>query len=229
MDNLNIYIDYISTDYKMILSNEICKRSILNFNKKFKIHKLDKNDYINIFDKYNIDEIYPYTKFLIPYINNYKGYSLYCNSTILFNCDIQELIDECMYIKTDENILIESNFHIACVKHIYNKYSESKISRKDWNSLILFNNERCKILTPRFFVYNNISDLNNLYWCKDVDILSIHKKFNYLVEYYDDIKDDDIKIFNFNTKDPSDEEVWFSDKWLYYITFSEKIKLKQKL
>ena len=77
--NLTIYIGYDSTNYGQKLAYEVCVRSIRKFNKNIKIVKLNKKDLIEkgIFyrDENTGSTEFTYTRFLVPFLNNYKGFS----------------------------------------------------------------------------------------------------------------------------------------------------------
>jgi len=71
---------------------------------------------------------FTYSRFLVPYLSDYEGWSLFLDADMVVQADIKELFD-----------LRDKNFDVMLVK---NK------QRFEWASLMLFNNEKCKDLNP---------------------------------------------------------------------------------
>ena len=108
-----LYIGYDSSNYGQELAFEVCKRSVLKFNKDIKIIKLEKNNLKekNIYRRENDTDgstEFTYTRFLVPYLNNYKDFAIFCDSDFIWRCDINEIFK---YINSDKSV--------ACVKHNY--------------------------------------------------------------------------------------------------------------
>lgn len=73
---------------------------------------------------------FTYSRFLVPYLSGYEGVSLFLDADMLCLGDIAELFE-----------YANSPYPVHVVK---NK------ERFEWSSLMLFNNEHCKVLTPEF-------------------------------------------------------------------------------
>lgn len=235
MNKLNIYIGYDSSNYGQEIAYEVCKRSILKYNSNLNIYKLVKKDLENkkIFkrnDNSGTTE-FTYTRFLVPYLNNFEGFALFCDSDFLWQCDPTEILNE----------NIEKKFNVGCVKHEY-KDCKSKLKmnglpqewypRKNWSSLMLFNCSKCKILTPEVINYETPKYLHRLEWCNDKNIISINKSYNYLVGYYNDLQIKNIKALHYTDGGPwhpGYENTEFSKNWLEYITLNEKDKLIKEI
>lgn len=125
---------------------------------------------------------FSFTRFLTPYMWEYKGISMYMDPDMLCLCDIKELAD--MY---------DPQYAIQVVKHNYIPYSHTKYvgqqqqtqyayQRKNWSSLIIFNNERCKqIYTPETIETLSGIMLHQFTNVEDNMIGSIPKEYNYIV------------------------------------------------
>ena len=50
---------------------------------------------------------FTYTRFLVPYLNNYEGWALFCDSDFLWFCDPNEILEK---YKDDSKAIL-------CVKH----------------------------------------------------------------------------------------------------------------
>merc|ERR1711916_200606 len=81
---------------------------------------------------------FTYTRFLVPYLNNYEGWALFCDSDFLWTCDVNEVFEK----------YSDSKNAVSCVKHNYtNCHGKTKMDgrpqefypRKNWSSLMSFN------------------------------------------------------------------------------------------
>ena len=136
-----IYIGFDSTNYGQQLAFDVCKKSIEKYNKNIEVIKLVKKDLEDqgLFwrkDTTGVTE-FTYTRFLVPYLNNYEGWALFCDSDFLWTCDINEVFEK----YSDEK------YAVSCVKHTYkNCFAKTKMDgrpqefypRKNWSSLMLF-------------------------------------------------------------------------------------------
>ena len=232
----NIYIGFDSSNYGQEISWEVCKRSIIkhcsNLN-KINIIKLVKKDLIDkgIFTRTDKDGSteFTYTRFLIPYLNNYKGYAIFMDSDFLWECDILELF---------ENYTLKT-VPVSCVKHIYTVCKDKTkmdgrkqdwYPKKNWSSLMIYNCEHPDVkknLTLENTNSKSAKFLHRMEWCNEEDILEIPKDYNYLVGYYND---NNIKALHYTDGGP-----WFtrykncdySDKWLNYVTAEELKKIEE--
>ena len=90
---------------------------------------------------------FTYSRFLIPYLENYEGFSIFIDNDFIWRKNILPLF---YYLNMDDAI--------ACIKYPQIKHDETKFDGqvnidypcKLWSSLMVFNNghEDCKKLTP---------------------------------------------------------------------------------
>ena len=124
------------------------------------------------------------SRFLVPYLSGYQGYSIYMDCDMLCLADIKELWE-----------FINSR-HVAvwCAQHDYVPKSERKMQdqvqtvypRKNWSSLMIFNNSQCRALTPDYVNTASGLDLHRFNWVKsDVLLGKLPILWNYLVGEYD--------------------------------------------
>ena len=87
------------------------------------------------------------SRFLTPYLSEYTGWSIFMDCDMLFQDDITKLWN-----------LQEDKHDVMVVKHQYIPKSERKFdgekqtpyTMKNWSSLMMFNNTKCKSLTPDY-------------------------------------------------------------------------------
>ena len=120
------------------------------------------------------------SRFLTPYLSNYEGYSLYLDCDIIMLGDVAKLL---------KFVAGKSTRVLWCVKHKYKPKDRTKFlkekqfiySKKNWSSFMLFNNRKCKILTPKFVSKAHGLVLHQFKWTKEKLIGSLPKIWNVLV------------------------------------------------
>jgi hypothetical protein len=118
------------------------------------------------------------TRFLVPFLSNFQGLSVFMDCDMLALADIEELLSPIDYSKT-----------VWVVQHDYTPKTTIKMEgqiqsvypRKNWSSLMIFNNARCRMLTPHFVNTAIPGALHQFGWTRDKDIGSLPKEWNYLV------------------------------------------------
>jgi len=120
------------------------------------------------------------SRFLAPYFSNYEGYSLFVDCDFIIREDVAKLLK-----------IAKSNSKkvLWCVKHNYVPKNKIKFlnekqllySKKNWSSFVVYNNRKCKILTPRFIEKANGLYLHQFRWTKDSLIGALPRQWNVLV------------------------------------------------
>lgn len=157
-----------------------------------------------------------FTRWLVPYLSNYEGWSLYMDSDMLCRSDIQEVFN----LKQDSKhvMVVKTNFYHSQKKK-FNDKKQLNYERKNWSSFILFNNKKCDILSLDYVNRAKGLDLHQFKWLNDNQIGDLPKEWNYLVEI--DQTKIDAKNVHWTLGGP-----WFTDK--KYVEYSEEWK-KTKL
>jgi hypothetical protein len=169
---LNVYIEY---DKDNPGNAEICKHSIQkNSSIPINFVFLKQQDLIDqglCSDKLGNN----ISRFLVPYLNQYEDLAVYVDSNILFIDDIAKLID---------NIDAAKAVHV--VKHAY-----PNNPRKYWSSLIVWNCKRTEHqnLNPEYIQAENIQNLYNLAWIKDIKIGELKPAWNWIDGWYRELRD----------------------------------------
>lgn len=229
---LDVYVGYDSSNEGQQLAHDICVKSLLentNFPDKVRIHSLIKKDLEDqgIFcrpNDPNASTEFTYTRFLVPYLNNYEGYAVFCDSDFLWERDVYELLD---YINND--------LALSCVKHTYTEcvsgntkmdgLNQEWYPRKNWSSLMIFNcsHQNTKKLTP--FIVNTRTPqwLHRMEWASD-KIGNIPHYFNYLVGYYSDYIDIP-RVYHYTDGGPwhnSTKNTQYASNWIAYLSKDQK-------
>jgi hypothetical protein len=184
----NIFIGY---DERESVAANVCKYSIerrLNPNDDVTIRFLSSQDIRNynrvVAEPQSTD--FTFTRFWAPYLSRFEGYSVFCDCDFLFLDDVGELVRS-----------VDPYAAVSVVKHpSYTPKTATKMDgvqqhvsyRKNWASLMVFNNEhpRSKYLTPKYL--NNVvpgKKLHDFAWVADENIGSLSLDWNVLDGYYE--------------------------------------------
>ena len=168
---------------------------------------------------------FAFSRFMVPYLRSYTGYSIFMDCDMMFRGDIAELWKMRNYIYT-----------VKCCKHNYVPKQSVKFRgaknepfpKKNWSSLMMFNNSLCHKLTLDYV--NNASglDLHQFKWCANEDAIGdIPLEWNWLVGEYD--YNHKAKNVHWTLGGPYFEEYArsdYADEWfrLYYETIRIDLK-----
>jgi len=122
---------------------------------------------------------FTYSRFLVPYLSGYEGLSLFVDCDFVFLDDVEVLSS---YL---------NGAAVACCQHLdYIPLSTNKMDgqvqvsypRKNWSSLMLFDNAKCRNLTPEYVANATPQELHRMMWAES--IASIPLEWNTLEGYY---------------------------------------------
>jgi lipopolysaccharide biosynthesis glycosyltransferase len=122
------------------------------------------------------------TRFLVPALAGYGGWSLFMDCDMLCRADIAELFalrDE------DKAVMVAKHDYVPKTERKFLDQVQTKYQRKNWSSLMLFNNARCQSLTPDYINSASGLELHRFKWVEDGRIGELSKQWNWLVTEYD--------------------------------------------
>lgn len=119
------------------------------------------------------------SRFLVPHLAGYAGWSVYMDSDMLTLEDPAALW-----------ALRDDRFAVMVVKHAHGPRETTKFlgevqrpyPRKNWSSVILFNNPRCRALTAAYVNTAPGLDLQQFRWLEDSEIGELPARWNHLVD-----------------------------------------------
>jgi len=126
---------------------------------------------------------FSFSRFLTPYLSNYEGWSIFMDNDIILLDDIAKLW-----------ALRDEKYSIMCVKHDHAPSEKKKFmgapqtpyEKKNWSSVILFNNAKCKALTPDYVNTASGLELHQFKWLGDDNLIGgLPLEWNYLAAYND--------------------------------------------
>lgn len=124
---------------------------------------------------------FSFSRFLTPYLSDYQGWSIFMDCDMLVLDDIAGLWNE-----------RDDRYAVQVIKHDHKpsestkflNQTQSKYEKKNWSSVMLFNNAKCTALTPEYVNTATGLDLHQFKWLgNDDSIGELPHEWNHLVGY----------------------------------------------
>jgi hypothetical protein len=123
------------------------------------------------------------TRFLVPWLSGFTGWSIYMDCDMLCRADIAELA-RAMQQQPEKAVLVCRHDYVPKSARKFLDRVQSVYPRKNWSSLMLFNNERCRCLTPDYVNSATPAELHRFAWLEDPHIGELPLEWNWLVAEY---------------------------------------------
>jgi hypothetical protein len=123
------------------------------------------------------------TRFLVPHLSDYTGWSLYMDCDMLCRTDIAALAAE-VERQPDKAVVVCQHEYVPKSERKFFDQVQTKYARKNWSSLMLFNNARCRALTPDYVSSASGLELHRFAWTEDRLIGGLDREWNWLVGEY---------------------------------------------
>jgi lipopolysaccharide biosynthesis glycosyltransferase len=158
---------------------------------------------------------FSFSRFLVPHLSGYAGWSLFCDCDMLMLDDIAKLW-----------ALRDDRFAVQVVKHNhvppedvkFLNQTQTKYEKKNWSSVILFNNAKCTALTPDYVNTATGLQLHQFKWLGDDNLIGeIPHRWNHLVDYDPQAPVDQLSLIHYTEGGPYFENYkncGYADLWL---------------
>jgi hypothetical protein len=123
---------------------------------------------------------FSFSRFLTPYLSGYLGWSLFMDCDMIMLDDVAKLW-----------ALRDDRFAVMCVKHDHQPAEETKFlgekqvpyDKKNWSSVMLFNNAKCGALAPGYVNGASGLELHQFKWLDSDDLIGeLPQRWNHLVD-----------------------------------------------
>lgn len=124
---------------------------------------------------------FSFSRFLTPYLSGFEGWSIFMDCDMLVLDDIVEL-----YERRDDRyaVMVVKHEHVPSEQTKFLQQPQSKYEKKNWSSVMLFNNARCRALTPQYVNEASGLELHQFKWLDNDDLIgALPSKWNHLVGY----------------------------------------------
>ena len=211
---------YVGYDTREDIAYQVCEHSIKRRNGKADVVALKQSElreqglYTREIDKLSSTE-FTFTRFFIPYLQDYKGWAVFCDCDFVWKISPSELEKFC-----------DDSKAVVCVQHDYTPEEGTKMDgqaqllypRKNWSSMVLWNcgHPKNKYLTPEIVNTQTGKHLHRFSWLDDEDIGELPYEYNWLVGWYTETETRKPKILHYTEGGPWFEnyrECDYSDDW----------------
>mgnify|MGYP001062178843 CR=1 FL=1 len=177
---------FVGWDSREDIAFQACVHSIKKYNQNIEVLPIrqyevrDSGHYWREDDKKGSTE-FTLTRFLVPALSNYEGFSVFMDCDMILRADIGKIMEQ-----------VEEENLVSCVQHDYSPETMIKMDgkvqhmypRKNWSSVMVFNNEKCKEALNLHVVNEETPQfLHRMNWAGE-KIGSLDCEWNYLVGYY---------------------------------------------
>ncbi|WP_232470253.1 MULTISPECIES: glycosyltransferase [Methylococcus] len=155
---------------------------------------------------------FSFSRFLVPYLSGFSGWSVFLDCDMLVLDDIAKL-----WALRDERYAIQvvKHDHVPAEEIKFLDAAQTRYEKKNWSSVVLFNNTKCKALTPDYVNTASGLDLHQFKWLDDEALIGhIPHRWNHLVGY--DTPSREVSLAHYTIGGPYFEEYRdceYSDEW----------------
>ena len=159
---------------------------------------------------------FSFSRFLVPYLSGFEGWSLFTDCDMLMLDDVAKLW-----------ALRDDRFAVMVVKHDHRPRESVKFlgapqtayAKKNWSSVMLFNNARCRGLSADYVNAASGLELHQFKWLDDDSLIgALPPRWNHLVGY--DKPTGDVSLVHYTIGGPyfpayercEHAEAWFAER-----------------
>ena len=124
---------------------------------------------------------FSFSRFLTPCLSDYTGWSIFMDCDMLVLEDIAQL-----WALRDERyaVMVVKHTHVPPETVKFLGEPQSKYEKKNWSSVMLFNNAACRALTPDYVNTASGLELHQFKWLAGDHLIGeLPKRWNHLVGY----------------------------------------------
>lgn len=179
---------FVGHDPREQIAFDVCKYSIESRSnmKTYKLSSKDIPEYSRNFGEPQSTD-FTFTRFWVPYLSDYKGYSIFCDCDFVFLDDVEKLIGMAKMDPTKAVWVVKHPMYIPNTESKMDNIHQNVYEMKNWSSLMVFNNEHhdCQQLTPeKLNKHPRGIDFHRFRWTDENNIGSIPLDWNCLDNYY---------------------------------------------
>jgi hypothetical protein len=130
---------------------------------------------------------FSFSRFMTPHLSGFEGWSVFMDCDMLMLDDIVNLWN----LRDDRYaVMVVKHHHVPKETIKFLGEPQTKYEKKNWSSVMLFNNARCRALTPKYVNEASGLDLHQFKWLGNDDLIgALPDRWNHLVGYNPPRKD----------------------------------------
>jgi len=124
---------------------------------------------------------FSFSRFLTPYLSGFSGWSVFMDCDMLMLDDIANL-----FALRDERyaVMVVKHNHVPREERKFLDQPQTAYQKKNWSSVMLFNNAQCRALSPEYVNKASGLELHQFKWLGDDELIgAIPERWNHLVGY----------------------------------------------
>ncbi len=201
---------FVGYDIREDIAYQVCEYSIKKHQPDAEVIPLKQKElresgiYTRAVDPLSSTE-FTFTRFLVPYLSDYKGWAVFIDCDFVFIDDVKNLFAEA-----------DNKYAVMVVKHDYTPKEGLKMDgckqlpypRKNWSSTILWNcaHPSNKQITPDIVNSQTGQYLHRFQWLEDSEIGELKPDWNWLAGWYTEPNDGSPKAIHYTEGGP-----WFKE------------------
>jgi lipopolysaccharide biosynthesis glycosyltransferase len=147
---------------------------------------------------------FSFSRFLVPHLSGYQGWSIFMDCDVLCLDDIAHL-----WAMRDERyaVMVVQHDHVPKEQTKFLGQVQTAYPMKNWSSVMLMNNARCRALSPQYVNEASGLDLHRFHWLEGADLIgALPARWNHLVDYDPPLPANELSLLHFTSGGP-----WFAD------------------
>jgi lipopolysaccharide biosynthesis glycosyltransferase len=158
---------------------------------------------------------FSFSRFAVPFLSEYKGWSLFCDCDMLMLDDIAKL-----WALRDDRYAVQvvKHDHVPTESVKFLDKPQRPYEKKNWSSVILFNNAKCTALTLDYVNTATGLELHQFKWLGDDGLIGeLPHRWNHLVDYDPTVPADQVSLLHYTEGGPYFEAYKtcsYADLWL---------------
>ena len=124
---------------------------------------------------------FSFSRFLTPYLAGYAGWSVFMDCDMLMLDDVAKLFA----LRDDRYaVMVVKHDHVPKESRKFLDQPQTAYQKKNWSSVMLFNNAKCRALTPEYVNQASGLELHQFKWLGNDDLIgALPDRWNHLVGY----------------------------------------------
>lgn len=181
---LDVYIGYDPNE--IVAYHVLCQSILEQSSRPVRLTPINLSNLKGVFAREAVatqSTEFSFSRFLTPYLSGYEGWSLFMDCDMLVRADIADLFalaDDRYAVMVAQHDYVPRD-EIKFLDHVQTRYA-----KKNWSSVMLMNNARCRALTPQYVNEASGLQLHQFHWLEsEAEIGAVPLEWNWLVGEYE--------------------------------------------
>lgn len=144
------------------------------------------------------------SRFLVPHLCGFEGRAIFLDCDMLLRADIAQLWYHVLNTQSlrERAVCVVQHDYVPRTARKFLDQEQTRYGRKNWSSVIVFNNSRCRALTREYVERAPGLDLHQFAWLADDEIGALPREWNCLVGEENQCAPQDAKLLHYTLGTP---------------------------